>query len=284
MREALKSLPRYIATPRVSKHRYFVWLNVCVLPDSRLCVLTMSDDTTFGILSSRIHEVWSLAQASMHGVGNDPTYNAKSCFETFPFPEGMTPLDTAHQLTETLTSGAIIPLFDENSASNKALAPAERAQAAIKKVAVKAHATAIADAAKTLNERRLAWLNPPEWTRKVPEVIPLGMTASPYPDRIEPKPDLSAADLKALQARTLTNLYNARPAWLSMAHKTLDAAVASAYGWTDYTEAVGDDEVLSRLLKLNLACPADQDKPRVQKSTQAQVDAPVVLEAEGIDH
>ncbi|MDP2794549.1 MAG: hypothetical protein Q8O25_10805 [Sulfurisoma sp.] len=33
--------------------------------------------------------------------------------------------------------------------------------------------------------------------------------------------------------RTLTNLYNARPAWLANAHKALDAAVAAAYGWTD---------------------------------------------------
>ena len=31
-------------------------------------------------------------------------------------------------------------------------------------------------------------------------------------------------DLKALQKRTLTNLYNAKPAWLSMAHLQLDRA------------------------------------------------------------
>ncbi len=86
----------------------------------------------------------------------------------------------------------------------------------------------------------------------MPEVIPLGMSISPYPNRTEPKPDLSPADLKALQARTLTKLYNARPAWLTLAHQSLDKAVATAYGWTDYTEAMTDEEVLSRLLKLNL--------------------------------
>jgi hypothetical protein len=26
------------------------------------------------------------ATDSLHGLGNDPTYNAESCFETFPFP------------------------------------------------------------------------------------------------------------------------------------------------------------------------------------------------------
>ena len=36
---------------------------------------------------------------------------------------------------------------------------------------------------------------------------------------------------KQLKERTLTNLYNQRPAWLDLAHKKLDAAVAAAYGF-----------------------------------------------------
>jgi hypothetical protein len=36
------------------------------------------------------------------------------------------------------------------------------------------------------------------------------------------------------------------------AHKMLHAAVAAAYGWTDYTPAMPDDEILLRLLALNL--------------------------------
>jgi hypothetical protein len=87
---------------------------------------------------------------------------------------------------------------------------------------------------------------------RVPEVIPLGMETSPYPDRILPKPNLDEKSLAELKKRTLTNLYNARPAWLDNAHKALDAAVATAYGWADYTSAMTDDEILSRLLTLNL--------------------------------
>ncbi|MCB0025502.1 MAG: hypothetical protein KDD91_20860, partial [Caldilinea sp.] len=49
--------------------------------------------------------------------------------------------------------------------------------------------------------------------------------------------------------RTLTNLYNARPAWLAAAHRTLDGAVCAAYGWPD---DLSDEEVLARLLALNL--------------------------------
>jgi hypothetical protein len=62
---------------------------------------------------------------------------------------------------------------------------------------------------------------------------------------------LSQQDAKALQERTLTHLYNQRPAWLAQAHEQLDAAVAAAYGWTDYTPAMPDDEILRRLLALN---------------------------------
>ena len=58
------------------------------------------------------------------------------------------------------------------------------------------------------------------------------------------------ADLKK---RTLTNLYNARPAWLANAHAELDAAVAAAYGWADYTSEMSDEEILRRLLVLNFA-------------------------------
>ena len=44
----------------------------------------------------------------------------------------------------------------------------------------------------------------------------------------------------------------ARPAWLAAAHAQLDAAVAAAYGWGDYTADMTDDEILRRLLALNL--------------------------------
>ena len=83
----------------------------------------------------------------------------------------------------------------------------------------------------------------------MPEVVPLGMDHSPYPDRIVPKLGFE----KDLAKRTLTNLYNQRPAWLAQAHEALDAAVAAAYGWADYTPAMADDEILRRLLALNLA-------------------------------
>jgi hypothetical protein len=86
----------------------------------------------------------------------------------------------------------------------------------------------------------------------VPEVVPLGLSASPYPDRIVARPGFEAQ----LAKRTLTNLYNQRPTWLAQAHAELDAAVAAAYGWADWppdAQGLPDDEILRRLLALNQA-------------------------------
>ncbi|WP_246881333.1 DNA methyltransferase [Acidovorax sp. JG5] len=254
LRSALTSLPRYINTPRVAKHRLFVWQLVPSIPDTATVAIARADDTTFGILHSRVHELWSLRMCTWLGVGNDPRYTPTTCFETFPFPAGLTPLDTAHQRTETVDGGALIPadlsnaLVEGDSKPNQPLAPVQQAQAAIKTIPTRQAATAIAQAAQRLNTLRQAWLNPPEWTDSVPEVVPLGLSASPYPDRTVPKPGFE----KDLAKRTLTNLYNQRPAWLAAAHAQLDAAVAAAYGWADYTADMADDEILRRLLALNL--------------------------------
>ena len=84
---------------------------------------------------------------------------------------------------------------------------------------------AIAAAAAELNGLRENWLNP------------VDMFGGP------------ALNADQLRRRTLTNLYNDYPSWLSNAHAILDAAVADACGWpTDLPDA----EALQRLLALNL--------------------------------
>jgi len=136
LRAAMAGLTRFIATPRVAKHRVFVWCAPAVLPDSRVYAFARDDETTFGILHSRFHETWALQLASRHGVGNDPTYNSLTCFETFPFPEGLTPNLPA-------TAYATDP-----------------------------RAIRIADAARALVAARDRWLNPPEWVEEIPDILP----------------------------------------------------------------------------------------------------------------
>ncbi|MFP4062837.1 MAG: class I SAM-dependent DNA methyltransferase, partial [Halochromatium sp.] len=136
MRSRLEPLPRFIATPEVSKHRFFVWLTAVICPDKNLHVITRADDTTFGILHSRFHELWSLRMGT--SLEDRPRYTPTSTFETFPFPEGLTPTDTAGS-TDTLPSGAIIPCVES---------------------AIRARAEPIAEAAHRLDHLRRNWLNP----------------------------------------------------------------------------------------------------------------------------
>jgi very-short-patch-repair endonuclease len=86
LRAALTPLSRYIATPMVAKHRLFVWLRSDVVPANLINVIARDDDYFFGVLHSRLHEVWSLRTCTWIGKGNDPRYTPTTTFETFPFP------------------------------------------------------------------------------------------------------------------------------------------------------------------------------------------------------
>jgi len=135
MRAAIRRLNRYIVTPEVSRHRIFVWAPRLVLPDCKLMVIAKDDDMTFGVLQSRFHEIWSLASGSWHGAGNDPRYTPSTTFETFPFPDGLTP--------------NVSPAVYEHDA----------------------RAGVIAEKARELVAAREKWLNPPELVDVVPEVV-----------------------------------------------------------------------------------------------------------------
>ena len=179
MRLALKDKTRYIATPRVSKHRIFVWLMPNVLANDGTIVFARSDDYAFGILHSHAHELWARGKGSqLREAESGFRYTPSSTFETFPFPwpPGKEPVDDPK-------------------------------------------VKAIAEAARILVEKRDAWLNP------------------------------EGAAPAELAKRTLTNLYNARPAWLDNLHKTLNQAVFAAYGWP---VLLTDAELLEHLLALNL--------------------------------
>lgn len=89
MRRALSGLSRFIVTPRVSKHRLFTWADASILPDCQLVAIASECDTMFGVLHSRVHELWTLRMCSYLGVGNDPRYTVRSTFRTFPLPNGV---------------------------------------------------------------------------------------------------------------------------------------------------------------------------------------------------
>jgi type II restriction/modification system DNA methylase subunit YeeA len=86
LRRALAEMGRCIVTPEVAKHRIFVWMDTEIVPDHTCHVVARNDDYAFGILHSRVHELWSLSQGAWMGIGNDPRYSSARTFETFPFP------------------------------------------------------------------------------------------------------------------------------------------------------------------------------------------------------
>ena len=86
-RAAVAKLNRFVATPRVSKHRLFVWLVPGTIPDSATFAIARADDYFFGVLHSRAHEVWARAQGTqLREVESGFRYTPTSTFETFPFP------------------------------------------------------------------------------------------------------------------------------------------------------------------------------------------------------
>jgi hypothetical protein len=93
MRQALDGLSRFAATPGVSKHRVFVWVNSKILCNQGTLVFAREDDYFFGVLHSKVHELWSLRQGTQ--LEDRPRYTPTTCFETFPFPwpPGAEPVD-----------------------------------------------------------------------------------------------------------------------------------------------------------------------------------------------
>lgn len=224
LRGAVASLPRFVVTPAVAKHRVFVWRSLETLCNQGTLVFARPDDYFFGVLHSRVHEVWARAQGTqLRERESGFRYTPSSCFETFAFPK------IGHE-GDDLTAAA----------------------------------------AKELDELRELWISPPEWT--VEEILEFpgsvdgpwkrfvhdpeanGIGTVRYP-RLVAKDEDCAAQLKR---RTLTNLYNQRPTWLDLAHKKLDEAVFAAYGWPP---DITDEEILEKLLTLNLERAAEDDAP-----------------------
>ena len=80
-----------------------------------------------------------------------------------------------------------------------------------------------------------------------------------YP-RLVPR---DAACTERLKKRTLTNLDNESPTWLDLAHRKLDEAVFAAYDWPS---TLSDDELLTKLLELNLERSREEAKRPSERS------------------
>ncbi|HZW08777.1 MAG TPA: DNA methyltransferase [Phycisphaerales bacterium] len=201
-RRTVIDAPRQLLTPRVAKHRVWVRSSQRLLADCALVAFSRVDDYFFGVLQSSPHSLWAIEQGTQ--LESRPRYTPSSCFETFPLP----------------------------------WSPGSEPEGA----GAKRHKLwkAIGDAAADLEELREAWLNPPEWLAPIEHKVDLKYRAdlAAVPEEVRPLVRRSAimaeaAQDKRLKQRTLTNLYNERPAWLRLAHEKLDRAVFAAYAAVD---------------------------------------------------
>jgi len=212
MRQALRPLSCFIVTPTVSKHRLFAWLSAPTNPDHQLIVFARADDYFFGVLHSRLHEVWALKLGTR--LETRPRYTPTTCFETFPFPE------PSKAQKEAVASAA----RELNELRENWLNPSDWTKEEVLEFPASAAGP---------------------WARYVADPDAKGIGTARYP-RLVPR-DSDCA--KKLKKRTLTNLYNERPTWLDNAHRKLDAAAFAAYGWD---ASMSDEEILEKLLALNL--------------------------------
>jgi hypothetical protein len=268
MRAALAGLPRFVATTTVSKHRLFHWLHVPTLPDHQLIVFARADDYFFGMLHSRLHEVWARALGTqVRERESGFRYTPTTCFETFPFPwpPGQEPTTDPLVVQIGAAASELCQLRDrwlnppewtreevvelpatvggpwDRFIVNPRLPPDAPAEVSEPDTTVIEYA--LAEHAVALARREAAAKRP---------VGPGDVGLARYP-RLVPR---DAESARALAKRTLTNLYNQRPAWLDLAHRRLDEAVCAAYRAArggDWSADLPEERLLEQLLALNLA-------------------------------
>ncbi len=189
---------RFLCISRVGKHRIFTWVNATTLPSDATVAIVRDDDYMFGLLHSCAHYVWSVRIGSqLREQESGKRYSHTYTFNTFPFI-----WSPGTELTEN------------------------------------EHYISINEAAKELNELRENWLNPPEWIEPIADAVERFEDFSDVPEEARELLRQSAIMARAakdpkLKKRTLTKLYNDRPAWLKLAHKKLDEAVINAYAEID---------------------------------------------------
>lgn len=223
LRQQLVGLRQYIVTVKTAKHLLFQFLDISVLPDSKLIAICHNEPWILGVLSSSLHKFWSLAQGSNLGAGNDPTYVISRCFETFPFPDadtGLTPKlrDRIANLAEqidahrkrVLSPGRELPVTDFGGFMRAPAVPAPAGKAGSNKGLT---LTSLYNVLEALREGR----------------------------ELTPKE-------KIIDAQGLVGV-------LKELHDELDTAVLAAYGWSD---APATDELLTRLVALNARRAAEE--------------------------
>ncbi len=227
-RPALEGLRRYIGTTETAKHRIFQFIEANCIPDHMIIAIASGDAITLGVLSSRLHTVWALAQGGT--LEDRPRYNKSRCFDPFPFPDP----------PESLKS-EIRAVAEELDAFRKAR-QAEHPKLTLTQmynVLEKLKAMAAAQRASSVIPGRSAaegkGIHSVEHDRQSPSL------ASGSPGMTRGKAVALTPDEERIKSEGLILI-------LKELHERLDALVFRAYGWPD---TLTDEEILERLVALN---------------------------------
>ena len=273
-RQALPPLRRYIATIKTAKHRTFQFLDSSILPDSKLIAVVSDTAFVLGVLSSRLHETWSIATGST--LEDRPTYVKTTCFETFPFPDQDTGL-TSELRQHIATLAEQIDVHRKRVLSQLPSSPSAPNQA--DSLGARQSGAGGADLVSEASMRL------PQSPADAPPAGQ-GASKSTNPGKRTNPVKGKDKDTGQNQTLTLTALYNVLEALhegraltakekaineqglvsvLKDLHDELDAAVLAAYGWGDLATAQqppqgapGADGLLARLLALNAKRAAEE--------------------------
>ncbi|MCY3832061.1 MAG: N-6 DNA methylase, partial [Chloroflexi bacterium] len=221
MRRKISECTRYICTPLTSKHRIYSWLNTRVLADSTTVVIAKDDDYFFGILHSKIHEIWALQMAK--SLGPTPRYTPTTTFETFPFPWSPGQEDESHPAHAAISAAAVQLHHERDAWLNPHLPQAD----------------CIGD---SMNR-------PPPHA----DELPPNSLGGPRGVKDRTLTNLYNA-LAVFRGRDSMKTKEAAADFaprLDQLHRELDVAVCAAYGW-DTAILDDEEEMLRRLLALNL--------------------------------
>jgi SAM-dependent methyltransferase len=195
---AVAGLKRFIATVETTKHRTFVFVDGRELLEHGVVGIGLGDAWALGVLSSRIHVCWALANGGT--LEDRPRYNKDVCFDPFPFP---------------------------------ILSPEQK--------------KLIGQFANELNEHRHRALAA-SGTLTLTEIYNVLEAL-----RSGTRPEELSQDDRYVYDTALVLL-------LKKIHDDLDAAVAAAYGWS---ADISDEDILSKLVALNLARASEEKSGRV---------------------
>jgi hypothetical protein len=85
IRKAVKDMPRFAICGLTGKRLLLSWAEPNWRPSHACGVFAFDDDYSFGVCTSKLHELWARANGS--SLKGDLRYTPSTVFETFPFPK-----------------------------------------------------------------------------------------------------------------------------------------------------------------------------------------------------